>query len=155
VTGLAPPVAEVRPLRAALADADGQGVDARAASCWTCAPAGCVLPASLTAPSLAREFLRRWACPDHLTDSDDALLLVSELVTNALIHGAPPIRLTMRCVDSRTVVRVSDSGHEPVLLQHPVAADALSGRGLRLLEVIATDWGVDTNARGHSVWFAL
>jgi anti-sigma regulatory factor (Ser/Thr protein kinase) len=155
VSGPTTGVAEVLVVKADRADGDGQGMDGVAGSRSTCAPARCVLPASLTAPSLAREFLRRWACPDHLTDSDDALLLVSELVTNALIHGAPPIRLTMRCVDSRTVVRVSDSGHEPVLLQHPVAADALSGRGLRLLEVIATDWGVDTNARGHSVWFAL
>lgn len=155
MTGPAAPVAEVRPLRADLADADGQGVDARAASSLTCAPARCVLPASLIAPPLAREFLRRWACPDHLTDCDDALLLVSELVTNALIHGAPPIRLTMRCTDSRTVVRVSDSGHQPILLQHPVAADAMSGRGLRLLEVIATEWGVGTNAHGQSVWFTL
>jgi anti-sigma regulatory factor (Ser/Thr protein kinase) len=114
-----------------------------------------VLPASLTAPSLAREFLRRRACPEHLTDSQDALLLVSELVTNALIHGAPPIRLTMRCADSRTIVRVSDSGHQPILLQHPVAADAVSGRGLRLLEGIATNWGVDADTDGQSVWFTL
>ncbi len=132
-------------------------MDALAASCSTCAPVGCVLPASLIAPSLAREFLRRWACPDHLTDAhtEDALLLVSELVTNALIHGAPPIRLTMRCADSRTIIRVSDCGHEPILLQHAVAADAVSGRGLRFLEVVARDWGVDTDAHGQSVWFTL
>jgi anti-sigma regulatory factor (Ser/Thr protein kinase) len=130
-------------------------MDALAASCSTCVPARCVLPASRTAPSLARGFLQRWACPDHLANFEDALLLVSELVTNALIHGVPPIRLTMRCADSRTIVRVSDSGHQPILLQHPVAADAVSGRGLRLLEVVATDWGVDTDARGQSVWFTL
>ncbi len=155
MTGPTASVAEVRLLRADLADADRQGMEAGAASCSTCAPARCVLAASPTAPSLAREFLRRWACPDHLTDADDALLLVSELVTNALIHGAPPIRLTMRRAHSRTIVRVSDSGHQPILLQHPVAADAMSGRGLRLLEAIATEWGVDTNAHGQSVWFAL
>ncbi len=155
MTGPTAPAAELRHLRGNIADADGQRMDATAASCSTCASARCVLPASLTAPSLARDFLSHWACPDHLTDPDDALLLVSELVTNALIHGAPPIGLTMRCSDAGTIVRVTDSGHQPVLLQHPAAADALSGRGLRLLEVVATDWGVDTNAHGQSVWFVL
>lgn len=130
-------------------------MDATAATCSTCVRVLCVLPASLTAPGLARQFLRRWACPHHLTAPDDALLLVSELVTNALIHGAPPIRLTMHCADARTVVRVTDSGHQPILLQPLAAADGLSGRGLRLLEVIATDWGVDSHTNSKTVWFTL
>jgi anti-sigma regulatory factor (Ser/Thr protein kinase) len=104
---------------------------------------------------LARQFLGRWACPEHLTDPADALLVVSELVTNALIHGAPPIRLTMRCVDGQTVVRVTDTGEPPILGRQPAAADAVSGRGLRLLEVLATDWGVDTHANGKTFWFTL
>jgi anti-sigma regulatory factor (Ser/Thr protein kinase) len=114
-----------------------------------------VLPASPTAPCLAREVLRRWACPNHRTDPDDALLLVSELVTNAVIHGAPPIGLAMRYAGGETLVRVTDTGHQPIPLPHPPALDAQSGRGLRLLEVLATDWGVDTDVHGTTVWFTL
>ena len=144
-----------RPLTPGIADRDRQPLDATVARCPTRAPVQCVLPASLNAPSLAREFLCRWACPDHLTDPGNALLLVSELVTNALIHGRPPIGLALACSGTRTTVRVTDSDQQPILPQHPAAVDALSGRGLRLLQVLATDWGVHTGPHGKTFWFAL
>jgi anti-sigma regulatory factor (Ser/Thr protein kinase) len=114
-----------------------------------------VLPDSSAAPGLARRYLRHQACPDHLTDPGDTLLLASELVTNALLHGEPPIELEMRCAGGRTIVRVTDFGEPPVLPRNPLAADALSGRGLRLLEALADDWGVETHTRGKTFWFAV
>ena len=81
--------------------------------------------------------------------------MASELVTNALLHGAPPIGLEMRCAGAHTIVRVTDCGEPPILLPAPPAADALSGRGLRLLEALAIDWGVDTHASGKTFWFTL
>jgi anti-sigma regulatory factor (Ser/Thr protein kinase) len=76
-------------------------------------------------------------------------------VTNALLHGAPPIELEMRCAGTRTIVRVTDFGDAPILRRTPPSADALSGRGLRLLEVLAIDWGVDDHAPGKTFWFAV
>lgn len=150
-----PLVAEDRLFPADIDVRDGPPLAATGPGCSTRAPARCVLPASLIAPSLAREFLCRWACPDHLTDPGDALLLVSELVTNALIHGRPPIGLALACSGTRTTVRVTDSDQQPILPQHPAAVDALSGRGLRLLQVLATNWGVHTGPHGKTLWFAL
>ncbi len=150
-----PTVAEARYLTPHPAHPDGQPADTTAAGRHLSAPVRCLLSASPAAPSLARRYLRRWACPEHLTDPGDALLLASELVTNALLHGAPPIELEMRCAGDRTIVRVTDFGDPPILRRTPPAADALSGRGLRLLEALAIDWGVDHHTLGKTFWFTV
>ncbi|MDQ6933948.1 MAG: hypothetical protein M3130_01385 [Actinomycetota bacterium] len=61
----------------------------------------------------------------------------------------------MRRAGRQTIVRVTDSGTKRILPQHPAAADVVCGRGLRLLEVLATDWGVATYAHRNTVWFTL
>lgn len=150
-----PSVAEAHHLTQQTVHAYGQPEGAADARGSTCAPVARLLPASPAAPSLARRYLRRWACPDHLTDPADVLLLASELVTNALLHGAPPIGVEMRCAGARTIVHVTDFGEPPILQRTPPPADALSGRGLRLLDALAIDWGVDTHASGKTFWFTL
>ena len=150
-----PAIAEALRLTPYTARPAGQPSDLGADSDSPCALVRCLLPASSAAPSLARQYLRHWACPDHLTDPGDTLLMASELVTNALLHGAPPIGLEMRCAAAHTIVRVTDFGEPPRLQRTLPAADALSGRGLRLLEALATDWGVDCHAPGKTFWFML
>jgi anti-sigma regulatory factor (Ser/Thr protein kinase) len=82
----------------------------------TRAAARCLLPVTPAAPHLAREFVRTWACPDHLVNAQEALLLVSELVTNAVVHGEGPIELTVRCAETRAVIAVTDGGRRlPVI----------------------------------------
>ena len=68
-----------------------------------------ILPRDASAPSVARNWLRAVGCGSHGGDLlDDAALLVSELVTNALLYGGPPIVLAVDCDGSGLDVRVRD-----------------------------------------------
>ena len=109
-----------------------------------------------TAPGHARTFLRHMHCRAHQTHVlDDALLLVSELVTNAVRHGAPPITMHVTC-DHNTgmTVRVSDTNPTS-----PTAGPAdhgqESGRGVGLVDVLSDEWGVEAAEAGKAVWFRL
>ncbi|MGW2559983.1 ATP-binding protein [Streptomyces sp. NPDC001514] len=89
--------------------------------------------------------------------TDDVLLCVSELATNALVHGVPPgrgFRLHMG-LDGMLRVEVHDSGDGEVRVSAsaPVPdADAESGRGLLLVEALADKWGVGERSPGKIVW---
>lgn len=127
-----------------------------AAPCSLSAPVECPLPNSPTAVQLARSFVRRTTCPLHPVNVEDACLLVSEVVTNALVHGAPPMALTCRCVRTAALFSVTD--HRPQqdpIAAHPAAPDDESGRGLSIVELLAADWGVADDPQGKSVWFLL
>jgi anti-sigma regulatory factor (Ser/Thr protein kinase) len=120
-------------------------------------PPPLALPFSLSAPKLARQHLRNWAA--HLPDTamDDALLLTSELVANAVRHGAPDIALQVSFDPPHITVAVIDGGHEtPVIPTRPIPASSLNGRGLHLVDTVATRWGVSReHADRTCVWFQL
>jgi anti-sigma regulatory factor (Ser/Thr protein kinase) len=108
------------------------------------------------APSAARRFIQEASCPAHNASVlDDALLLISELVTNAVRYGAPPVTAEIECVGTAGMrVRVTDgSTQEPA----PKHADVLdeNGRGLELVDLVSAEWGVEQRAPGKAVWFAL
>jgi PAS domain S-box-containing protein len=95
-----------------------------------------------------------------LTDAgrDDLLeparLLVSEVVTNALVHSGTPIDVSMAMAGPGVLVEVGDgSPHLPSPRNY--APTASTGRGLALLDNTADDWGVVRGARGKTVWFQL
>jgi anti-sigma regulatory factor (Ser/Thr protein kinase) len=95
--------------------------------------------------------LEEWACA-HLTDT--ATLLTSEVLTNAVVHGLGPVRLRLRRTETEVTVIVSDRGrYQP----QPRLADLTdeSGRGLSLLEMLATSWGARATEEGKDVWFTL
>ncbi len=84
-----------------------------------------------------------------------ALVLVSELVTNAVLHGRSNPRLAVLArAGGGLFVGVGDDNS-----RHPVMQDedqqALGGRGLRLLDSLATRWGVRPEPPGKVVWFEL
>ncbi|MEU2156519.1 PAS domain S-box protein [Streptomyces sp. NPDC019396] len=119
------------------------------------ATASTKLPATAASVSKARAFLttalRSWGCDDLV---DNAQLLVSEVVTNAIRHGQGPVRLCMRRNATELTVEVSDSSHH--LPQPRIAeADDESGRGLILVETLAGSWGVRPNDDGKTTWFTL
>jgi anti-sigma regulatory factor (Ser/Thr protein kinase) len=104
----------------------------------------------------ARAFVRMSRCPVHEgTVLDDALLLVTEMVANAVMHGAPPLSIAVEC-DKRTVeVRVRD-GSAVRPKQRRVTAEDEDGRGLLLVSSVADSWGVDALASGgKEVWVRL
>lgn len=86
---------------------------------------------------------------------DVALVLVSELVTNAVIHGLSNPRLSVEASASGALhVEVGDDDSRyPVVRGHDNGS--LSGRGLRLLEDLASRWGVRPDPPGKVVWFEL
>ena len=116
------------------------------------------LPMSQLAPRRAREFFRAAHCPAHQARVvDEAQLLITELVTNAVLHGAPPVTLGLVCDGSRGMqVRVSDGS--PLRPRTPggeVDPDSESGRGIALVDVLTDDWGVEATVQGKAVWFRL
>jgi len=82
--------------------------------------------------------------------TDTAQLLVSELVTNALVHGAGS--LGVRLIKGRTLLcEVHDDGADLPHLRHAEATDE-SGRGLQLVQHLATRWGTHRTDAGKIVW---
>lgn len=96
-------------------------------------------------------------------DIDDvhevALLLTSEVVTNAVVHARSAFRLALELDEANLMVEVTDrSSAEPVPLPDPGLGsdEAFHGRGLRLVEALAGSWGWRrTDAGGKVVWFLL
>ncbi|MGW0820848.1 ATP-binding protein [Streptomyces sp. NPDC002845] len=107
---------------------------------------------------LAREFTREtltdWAVAER---GDEVLLCVSELTTNALLHGVSPgrgFRLQL-ALDSAGLLRVEvhDSGGGPEDVRTPESsAEAEGGRGLLLVAALADKWGVREREPGKVVW---
>ncbi|MEV8523916.1 PAS domain S-box protein [Streptomyces sp. NPDC052000] len=113
------------------------------------------LPAQPVSVGEGRRFLRRtleaWNCEDLI---DTACLLASELLSNSVRHACEPLRLRLRRARDELNVEVSDGS--PVLPQARTAAlDEESGRGLALLDQLATSWGTVPTQEGKAVWFAL
>ncbi|MFH9178487.1 ATP-binding protein [Streptomyces albogriseolus] len=97
--------------------------------------------------------LRRWGLPPKLTE--DAVLLVSELVGNAVRHtGARAFGLRMRHRRGWIRVEVRDPSRAlPCLM--PVQEMDVSGRGLFLVDELADRWGVDLLSHGKTTWFEM
>lgn len=97
------------------------------------------------------EALRGWALDDLV---DTAMLLTSELVTNAYLHARSEVEV--RVDRRRDVVRVdvADSS-ELVPARYRYDDEAYTGRGVTLVESLALAWGVDPLPEGKSVWFEL
>lgn len=78
-------------------------------------------------------------------------LCVSELVTNALDHAAPPYELRVARSSSQLRIEVADASAQlPVLLPQSIAANR--GRGIFLVQSTATRWGVEPTTGGKTVW---
>ena len=95
-----------------------------------------------------------WLLDKELTDT--ALLLVSELATNAIRHGTPPVRLALRLRGDRLRVEVTDSS--PVLPEVGApGADQVGGRGLQIVQQLAVCWGTEVSrtALGKTVWVEM
>jgi len=114
------------------------------------------LPAHAASVGRARQLLRT-ATADHVPGDvvETAELLVSELVSNALIHAGTAIDLEVSvAAPDRVEVSVGDgSPHSPVRREY--GAGAPTGRGIRLLDDLSSDWGVQFAGRGKRVWFRL
>ena len=120
-------------------------------------PSAVVLPPEGPSPARARYLLRRSlkaAGLDHLVD--DALLLATELVTNAVVHAGTSIELRIDTSEGGLRLEVLDAspGSSPVVRDKPESARE-GGRGMFLLDALAEEWGTTHTRTGKSVWFRL
>jgi anti-sigma regulatory factor (Ser/Thr protein kinase) len=115
------------------------------------------LEPSEVAPSQARRLVREALGGKVSADvMDTAELLVSELVTNAVIHGSGTVVVTVDCDRGTASISVSDEGRSLPRVQ-PERPMALGGRGLRMIDSLAGEWGVEPGPGGHGkqVWVRL
>jgi anti-sigma regulatory factor (Ser/Thr protein kinase) len=115
-----------------------------------------VLPADLAAVRRARGFVRHHCLAAGVPEdvSDTVALLTSETVTNAIIHGRSEARLRVFVLTDSVRVEIGDDN-----ARHPKRAErndqALDGRGLDIVELLADSWGVHDEAGGKVVWFEV
>ncbi len=103
---------------------------------------------------LARHWVaaRLRGLPDEIAGC--AALLTSELVTNAVLHAATPMSVTVHVLPGRIRIDVADGDPTfPTLKEY--SRDASTGRGLTLFKALASDWGVQPVEGGKIVWFEL
>ncbi|CAM5686673.1 MULTISPECIES: SpoIIE family protein phosphatase [Streptomyces] len=102
-----------------------------------------------------RGLLHDWASAEQV---DSAVLLVSEMVTNVLVHTDADALLLAEVMGEgtgrRLRVEVFDTGDDLPHKRRPGEL-ASSGRGLMLIELLADGWGVDPRGEGKSIWFEL
>jgi len=122
----------------------------------TMPPGRITLPTDPQAAKMARDFLSDICCGRHEAGVlDEAQLLVSELVGNAVRHGAPPIEVEVRCAGGQALqIRVRDAAEGHPLPRQAGELDE-GGRGLALVDLISDAWGIEREAPGKTVWFRL
>ena len=99
---------------------------------------------------------RRWVadrCAELRLDLDrtDLMLLVSELVTNACVHGTEPIRVHLDVDQGRVRVEVEDGSPVMPGVQRPDERSTV-GRGLLIVESLSRAWGAEPFRAGKVVW---
>jgi anti-sigma regulatory factor (Ser/Thr protein kinase) len=113
------------------------------------------LPPSTESVPVARRFAR-----DQLrrsgADVDTVVLLVSEVVTNAVLHARSDVVLSVADRGEVARVEVGDASPMPPHV-HRFAVESATGRGLRLLDQLSLRWGTTNTAagRGKVVWFEV
>ncbi len=101
------------------------------------------------ARALVRAALEQWRADDLV---DTVALLLSELVTNAVVHAAAAPTVAVHLLPDRVHVEVADSDTSQLEVRHPPPS-AESGRGLALVEALADAWGQVALPGGKVVWF--
>ena len=113
------------------------------------------LPAQAMSVPLARSWAEGWLGGCMSSDRQDAVLLVlSELVTNAVRQGDGPVRVTLDTAGDSLLVEVFDSGHRMPTLTD-TALDSPGGLGLHLIDTVCDEWGVREEVDGKTVWARL
>jgi anti-sigma regulatory factor (Ser/Thr protein kinase) len=111
-----------------------------------------MLERTVDAPRFARRYARRVATSLGEERSEDAVLLVSELVTNAVKYGGEgPIELAIDRAGEHLRFAVRDKGGPGPLPEIREPGSAGGGHGLRLVDTIADRWGVEHGST--IVWF--
>lgn len=118
-------------------------------------------PGDLAAPGAARRFVRAAVADSQLDElAGDAVLLASELCENAVLHAGTGFTVELATDGVELTVAVTDNGSTPMELRRvvpptPGTRRDMNGRGLVLVDSVASAWGSQHDNRGHRVWFTL
>ncbi len=110
------------------------------------------LPATAASAGMARQFAREVLGDDGGEMLDTVQLLVSELVTNAVVHAASSPTVAIHLFDDHVHVEVLDDRSQDATLRDS-DLEAESGRGVALVDALAERWGTITVDHGKIVWF--
>jgi anti-sigma regulatory factor (Ser/Thr protein kinase) len=114
-----------------------------------------VLPCDASSVAAARRFLRAELGPAARTEAGHtAALLLTELVTNAVVHGRTAVEIHLASHDGILRAEVSDGNPRMPSARRPNAL-AGTGRGLQLVQSLASRWGVRSAGAGKTVWFEV
>lgn len=112
------------------------------------------LPHEASSAGRARRAVADLVTPLEPDLAEHGVLLVSELVTNAVLHAGTSIGVRVRATTGWLRVEVSDgSTRQPHICDY--SADATTGRGLNLVEALAARWGTEATGAGKVVWFEV
>lgn len=102
--------------------------------------------------AVGNELAHRGIAPEVIETVE---LMASELLTNAVLHTRGGVSLVVTVIDQLIRVEVTDDSSGRPVLRHP-PADSTSGRGMEIVDALASQWGVDAlPAGGKSVWFEV
>jgi anti-sigma regulatory factor (Ser/Thr protein kinase) len=113
-----------------------------------------VFPAQLSTPAAARRFVVRALRKAGVPVDEAVALVVSELVTNSVLHAASKARIQVLVGDPVVRVEVHDTDPTLPVLRHP-SPDTVNGRGLMLVDALTDRWGSEVTEDGKVVWFEL
>jgi serine phosphatase RsbU (regulator of sigma subunit)/anti-sigma regulatory factor (Ser/Thr protein kinase) len=110
-----------------------------------------------TARCFVRDTLVSWGLPGRDDLVTDAVLLASELVTNAIVHAGTAVELTCRLNGATVEISVLDRHPARVIPDPPAVADVArpNGRGLLLPAALSSSWGVTYDSAAKAIWFRL
>ncbi|MFE1325975.1 SpoIIE family protein phosphatase [Streptomyces sp. NPDC058741] len=100
----------------------------------------------------ARRILRSWGVTDEY---DAALVVVSELVTNALVHTDGRVRMDLTLINHRLRIAVADASPRTPVRPTGISWEATGGRGVLLVEALSATWGTLPVSGGKQVWAEL
>jgi anti-sigma regulatory factor (Ser/Thr protein kinase) len=112
------------------------------------------LPADARSVAAARRLLRTALNGHQPAAVEDAILMISELVTNAVRHTRDVLLVLVTIHDDTLRVDVSDDNPTVPVTPDP-EHDATSGRGLRIVQALADHWGITPTADGKTIWFEI
>lgn len=113
-----------------------------------------LFPAELSTPAAARRFVVESLRSAGVPDSETVPVVVSELVTNSVLHATSTTRVLVRVGPAVVRVEVHDADPTLPVRRHP-DPDTVTGRGLMLVEALTDRWGAAPADDGKVVWFEL
>jgi len=109
--------------------------------------------AAAEARVLTTDACTRWGVSSSVAER--LLVIVTELVGNAVRHAGTPIEFTLRCSNHYVHVHVRDLSNRPGAIRGPTFPDAESGRGLMLVDAFTSAWGCRPTPDGKVMWATI